>query len=151
MSALPAELRVLLLRTQGGDLVLPGGAVAEILRADGVIPPGPDTPAWLAGTLDWRGRQVPMTRLGEPEGPGRDIARRSHAVICFAPGGEARLPYLAIESPSLPHMVRVTAADLGPEPNKDAPRPLFAGRPLRLNGRSAWLLDLDALEQALLA
>jgi len=151
MSRLPTELRVLLLPTRGGDLLLPAGAVAEILRAEGARPPGPDAPAWLIGTLDWHGREVPLTRLVEREGSEPDAARRMHAVICLAPGGEARLPFLAIESLGLPHLVRVTAADLGPDPNTDTQPPPFAGRALRVKGRPAWLLDLDALVRALLA
>jgi hypothetical protein len=58
---------------------------------------------------------------------------------------------MAIESPGLPHLERVTVQDLGPEPSMDTSPPLFAARALRLTGRRAWLLDLDALERDLLA
>jgi chemosensory pili system protein ChpC len=146
MSALPEVLRVLLLPSDGAELMLPAAAVAEIVRAERLDPPAEGGPDWLAGTLPWRGLSVPVVRLVQ----GHD-ARRRHAVVCFAPSARGHLPFFAVESPGLPQLAKIGADVLAPEAEPQDNPPPFVLTDLRLNDRPVWLMDLDALERSLLA
>lgn len=146
MSTVHPDLRVLLLPNREGSLLLPVAAVVEILRPEGTLPPSPGAPGWLIGSLEWRGRQLPLVRVVERAGP-----VRPYAVVCCAPGGGTELPFLALESAGLPRLERVKLADLGPGLGAGAPPPLFTARAFSLSGKPTWLLDLGALEQALAA
>jgi len=141
------DLQVLVLPAPTADLLLPAGAVAEILRSETLGLPESGSPEWVIGTLQWRGQSVAVARLVPVDKRGH---RSSVVVVCFSPGGNRALPYLAIASPGLPRLERVTPKALGGEP--DAPPALlwFVRAPLRLGGQAAWLLDLWALERGLL-
>jgi chemosensory pili system protein ChpC len=141
------ELRVLLLPAESGELMLPAAAVAEIVRAGDLALPDPGSPPWLAGTMEWRGLRVPVARLAEPE---LGLRGRLHAVVCYAPSADPRLPFLAVESAGLPQLARVGAESLAPEEGERPTSPPFVLTPLSINGRPAWLMDLDALEASLL-
>lgn len=162
MSALPDELRVLLLPSAAGELLLPAAAVAEIVRVErpaaaagegGGEPEGEprSEPIELApcrlADLDWRGQRVPQMRLAAPTDTPRG---RGHAVVCFAPSADSRLPFLAIECRGLPHLERARPGFLLANPDAHASIPSFVSHALTLNGRPAWLVDLDALEAELL-
>ncbi|RNE90007.1 chemotaxis protein CheW [Marichromatium sp. AB32] len=140
------EVRVMLLPTQGRDLLVPASAVAEIVSAD-AVQPLPDTPEWLLGELQWRGRRVPAVAFAPPpEGQGRG---RAHArvVVCFMPAGNPALPFVALYSRGMPRLERAAPDNLITEQD---PHP-FALSALALGERHAWLPDFAALERALLA
>ena len=148
MSPSGTNLQVLVLSAAGADLLLPAGAVAEIVRAEDLEP----TPTlgfdWVSGTLPWRGQSVPVVRLADSLAPDD----RSHiVVVCLAPSGNPALPYLAILSPGLPHLERVIAERLAPDDGAPQAVPWYALTGLKFNGSPAWLLNLAALEQSLLA
>jgi hypothetical protein len=146
MSA-PDDIRVLLLRAAETELMVPAAAVAEILRSDILSAAPPGSPPWLAGLLDWRGCRVPVARLS----PSDEVRkRRLHAVVCFAPSADPALPFLAVESLSLPQLLRATPENLVLDNDERPALPLFTLAAVRLGDRAAWLADLDALERALL-
>lgn len=147
MTRAAADLQVLVLPGPGVDLLLPAGAVAEMVRGGDLGPPPAGAPDWVLGTLAWRGHPLAVCRLVEGAGPG---ASPSALVVCFGPSGNPALPYLAIASPGLPHLERVNATNLASESDPTQGGPWFVRSPLRLNGRPAWLLDLEALEGSLL-
>ena len=142
----PEQLRVLLLTGAGRELLVPAGAVAEIVRPEDLPRSPASGPDWLIARLGWRGLEVPLARLSPLTAttPGRD-----HAVVCFAPGGDSRLPFIAVECPGLPRLERVGPAGLAPD-ESESPASDFLSQAISVNGRPAWLVDLAALEQALL-
>ena len=146
-------LRVLLLPVSADpdpwDLLLPAAAVAEIVRADPMGEPGPRDPDWLRGYLGWRGLRLPLVRPTPFTWP----AGRAYAAVCFSPGGgESAAPFFAIESPGMPRLERVTPEGLSAETgNRAAAESLFIQVSLRVMGRPAGLVDLDALRHALQA
>lgn len=155
MSAVPGELRVLLLPVipppDPWDLLVPAAGVAELVRLEAPEPPGATAPDWLCGYLQWRGLRLPLIRPLVAAGPAGGALPRAYAAICVAPSGATVPPFFAIESPGMPRLERVTPAVLAP-PDPGAPLPdlgPFALAALRLRGRSAGLLDLEALERAL--
>ena len=152
MSESAAALRVLLLPLipppEPWDLLLPEAAVAELVRLEAAEPAGPGAPEWLRGYLPWRGQRLALVRAVPGDTPGDGGDRFRCAVVCLAPSGDPAAAFFAIESPGMPRLERVTAAMLSP----DAPAPSrgpFIRAALRLGGRPAGLLDLDAVERAL--
>jgi len=140
-------IRCLFIPTRLGELLVPGAAIAEIVRTAPLAPAGPDTPPWLIGALDWRGERIPVARLADST---NSTATRHHIVICFMPGADPRLPYAGIEFAGLPQLEPITAKTLDPEIEDRDTAPRFAAVPFKHNGKPAWFLDMDALEHALL-
>lgn len=148
MSYLPTDLRLLVLPASGANLVLPIGAVAEVVLTEEVRSPMHRVPDWVLGVLPWRGHGVPVAGLADcadSDGGPRAL------VVCVAPSGDPALPYLAIASPQLPRIERVAPYDLAPEDNEGEGVPWFATLSLRVKGSPAWLPNLAGLEKALLA
>jgi chemosensory pili system protein ChpC len=151
----PTPLRVLILPGYAAvdhwDPVLPAAAVAEILRTPILEPADGGVPDWLAGYIDWQGLRLPLIRPVNTVAGSEDRSGALHAAVCFAPGGAAQLPFFAIASPAVPRLEEVTPADLSAETRVPPPATgPFILTALRLAGRSAGLLDLDAIERALL-
>jgi chemosensory pili system protein ChpC len=141
------DLKILILPAPGADLLLPAGAVAEIVRGQDLGPPPEGVPDWIVGALAWRGHTLSVARLAQASASG---GRPDTVVVCFAPGRNPALPYLAIESPRLPRLEQVSPDHLAPEGDTPEGVPWFVREPLRLKGNPAWLLDLGAMERLLL-
>lgn len=133
-------------------LLLPAAAVAEVVRAASLEPPVPGAPDWLAGVLPWHGLQVPVVRLvgAEPLAAGPPAR---YVVVCQNAAGAPILPHFGLASPGLPHLEWVTPQTLAPELEAPAVAETGPFTPIALRhlGQPALLLDLEALELALLA
>ncbi|WP_295388074.1 chemotaxis protein CheW [uncultured Thiodictyon sp.] len=150
MSQHAQGLRVLLLPVSGDpdpwDLLLPASAVAEIVRAQPLEPPGSQAPPWLCGYLAWRGLRLPLVR---PTALAAAAGGR-YAAVCFAPTAGPATPFFAIESPGMPRLERVTPETLSAATGDPAAvDPSFIQVELRVLGRPAGLVDLEALQCAL--
>ena len=149
-------LQVLLLPVscdpQAWDLLLPAAAVAELVRAQPLEAPGPGAPQWLCGYLAWRGLRLPLVQPFAVSGPTGARVGQAYAAVCFAPAGEPAAPFFAIGSPGMPRLERVTPEILsaGTLNQAQAEGP-FIQVALHLLGRPAGLVDLDAVERAVLA
>lgn len=152
-AAQTGQVRGLLAPTgYGDDLLLPTTAVAEVVAYGGEARTRKAGPAWLVGDLDWRGQRVPLIDLGtapEDEAIPRsdtDIRRRRPCVlICFTPSGNKALSYIGFLLAGLPRLVRFGAEDLVPAKHS-MKRPFFLCA-LELQGRPAWVPDLDEAER----
>jgi len=78
----PVKLRVLLAPIPGGNLLLPGSVVAEVV---GFNPPDPfrDAPEWLLGELAWSGWRIPVVHFALLAGTGVDamVSPRSRILV----------------------------------------------------------------------
>jgi chemotaxis signal transduction protein len=157
MSRGTGGLRVVLLPATPGageaawEWMLPVAAVAEIVRSEGLAPPGPGAPDWLIGTCEWRGLVLPAVRLGAPPPSPELVADRRrlrpYLAICLGARRDPLLPFFAVECLGLPRLEGVAAEMLVPVQGE---RP-FALAALQINGRPASVLDLDSVEGRLLA
>jgi chemosensory pili system protein ChpC len=149
------ELRSLVAPTGVGDLILPAGAVAEVVAYDGEIGARPGGVDWLLGRLQWRNHRVPVMDLGRS----REVLdsgtasgyRRRHpsALICVTPSGNQALPYVGLLVAATPRLVRLRAADI--EPAAAGPERVFTLYHLEYLGQPAWVPDLDRIEREVLA
>ncbi len=100
---------------QKSNLVLPNGAVAEIIPYE-PLRRVPDTPDWFLGFLSWRGVQVPVASFEM-----LTVERASFSLVSVASAnlvivrtlGEAgEFSYMALVAQTLPRLVRVAPDEL---------------------------------------
>ncbi|MFY9974997.1 MAG: chemotaxis protein CheW [Chromatiaceae bacterium] len=143
----PVNLGVLLLSAPGGDLLVPVAAIAEVVRGQELGPRRAGYPDWVLGTLAWRGQSVPVARLSKPSVAD---SRLHTVVVCLAPSGAPTLRYLAIASPDLPRLERLSTGSLAPGQDESQEVPWYVLTGLTIDRGPAWLLNLAALERELL-
>ncbi len=137
-------VRCMLIPLERGQLLLPAATVVEVIayrEPAGFAP----APGWLLGSFPWQQRQIPLISFVQAISAGPEaVPARARIVLCKAPGGDPDLPYLALIAQAIPHMVRVDARCIEPEPEPETLGPLVL-RQVRINGESAWIPELEAL------
>lgn len=139
------ELRGVLVQTGTDRVLLPNATVAEVL-ARVPVSAIDGAPAWLPGTIDWHGWQVPLVAVPNLAGGERDrvLPTSKMVVLKTLTGGEA-MPYMALLTQSFPRLVSVPRDGLLADASEEA---LPAGVQMRvlLGEESAMLPDLEAIE-----
>jgi chemosensory pili system protein ChpC len=148
------EVRGLIAPTTQGNLLLPTAAVAEVVAYSGDVRVRKGEPAWFLGELDWRGQRPPLIDLGALGGdkavPGDTRApwRRPCVLVSFSLNGNKDLPYVGFLVADSPRLVRIRPGDLlSQETSEKHALVLYA---VELQGRSAWIPDLDEVERQVL-
>lgn len=143
-----AALRLLCWR-DAGWLMVPASAVIEVV-ADRPPRALADSPPWLLGAVEWRGRMLPAvaSRMPDPALAGTATPR---LLICVGPFGDRGVGLFAVRAATHPRLETVASADLSAAANDAAASAdeAIALRPLRWRGEPAAVLDLAALECAL--
>lgn len=143
------EIRGVLLPLKTGQLLLPNTSVAEVIGLRDPEQQGDAERPWLMGWFNWRHQTLPLVDfdrvLGERESA---VNTRARIAICHATGGNPKLPYIGLKLQAIPHLVRVTEEVIA-LPEGEVALPPMTLCQLQLNGREAWIPDLEALEQAL--
>jgi chemosensory pili system protein ChpC len=148
------EVRGIVAPTTDGILLLPMGAVAEIVTYDGQQVPKPGVPEWLLGELPWRGQKVPLINVASSAksasfaGDAGQRRRHPSALVCFTPNGNQALPYIALLLADTPRLVRLRSSDLAE--SAQAPDGLFVLYRLQCLGQPAWVPDFDEIERELM-
>jgi chemosensory pili system protein ChpC len=153
-AAQAGEVRGLIAPITQGNLLLPTAAVAEVVAYSGDVRVRKGEPAWFLGELDWRGQRPPLIDLGALGGdkavPGDNRApwRRPCVLVSFSLNGNKDLPYVGFLVSDSPRLVRIRPGDLlSQETSEKHALVLYA---VELQGRSAWIPDLDEVERQVL-
>ncbi|MFC1602790.1 chemotaxis protein CheW [Pseudomonadota bacterium] len=145
MNQIPLEVRSVLMPVKSGQLMLPNASVAEIAafrEADQLS----NCPDWLLGMISWRWKEIPLvcfdTLIGRPP---KKMGVRARIAICYALGGNAKLPFIGILTQSVPHLTRATEElmEVDPEPEELGDSII---QQVLVHGEKAWIPDLDAIE-----
>lgn len=144
----PAEIRGLLLPLNEHPLLVPNAAVAEIIDFHRLVSV-PDAPEWVAGVTEWRRRKLPVVRFERLLGEEVVASQRQRIVVCHTLNPEAKRPFVGIAASAIPRLTRVREEILVGEvlPDQWEGLPLCAA--LRIDGQSALIPDLPALEERL--
>lgn len=106
------ELASLLLPVQGTTLVLPNEAVAEVISHVQVNPIA-GAPAWMRGTIEWRGLALPLVSYERLNGM---QVRAAEPVLRVAVingiGGDERLPFFGLVTSGIPRPIRLQKDEL---------------------------------------
>ena len=107
MTAEDAELYSLLIPLEGERLIVPRACVAEVVRFS--IPDHEaGAHAWMLGTINWNGRQLPVVSF---EGAlGKDVPTatgRTRIVVFNAITGQLKTGFFGVLTQGFPQLVRV--------------------------------------------
>ncbi|HSG58076.1 MAG TPA: chemotaxis protein CheW [Woeseiaceae bacterium] len=107
MSTDETELYSLLIPLEGERLIVPRACVAEVVRFS--IPDHEaGAHAWMLGTINWNGRQLPVVSF---EGAlGKDVPQasgRTRIVVFYASTGQLKTGFFGVLTQGFPQLVRV--------------------------------------------
>ena len=107
------EIKCVILKINGDELLMPNASVAEIVPIKNIINVA-NKPGWMLGYLDWRGHSVPLISfeaMGNVRMP--SLATGSvKAAILFSIGEDSNLPFLSILMQDAPTVVNVKEEDI---------------------------------------
>ena len=142
-------VRCLALPIAGEQILVPNAVVAEVVAADTVSPLSGD-PAWLLGSLTWRGSVLPLVCMEAAVGGIRlEAGARSKIVILKSLSAREPLENFAVLVQGIPHQVLATDHTVTLESPINDGRP-FVAADLQVEGEQAFIPNLDAVEKALM-
>jgi chemosensory pili system protein ChpC len=143
------SLRALRMELQANDLLLPYSLVQEIIAWH---PPTAldSAPDWLLGSLDWRGRPLPVVSpdrlVGTASG---QLGRRAHVTVCSLMNPQSALPCVGLVSDQVPRLVRLQTHQLGITTDQ-VNHNYWAQETFTYEGSSVWLPNFTKLTEALM-
>ena len=144
------ELRGVLLPVGSRLLLLPNSAVAEVI---GYQEPsaGDSDPDWMLGSIEWRGRPLPVISFELAMGrPQSELgSQRARIAVLNTLSGNRSLPYIGVYTLGISRLARVTADNLSEESEEEQDSPLIL-ESVRINEQQAWIPDMDKLEELIL-
>lgn len=138
------SIRTLIIPLQGRNLLLPNVAVAEVVP---YMRPRPvaDAPAWLLGSINWRGLNIPLVSYdglyGSEVAGGIGQAR---IAVLNTVQPDSGLPFYALVTTGIPQLKRVNTEQL----QEQAERGAGALSQVQVGDVQALIPDLAALESA---
>jgi chemosensory pili system protein ChpC len=138
------SIRSLLIPSNGGQFLVPGAAVAEVINY--CTPQQLEhAPKWLLGLLDWRKIKIPLISLQEIMHLEPVVAENLRLVVFYGLHQPA-VPFYAIIATAMPHTYTVTAEILSSPMAVDKTGILAQ---LAIVEQMVWLPDLEYLESLL--
>lgn len=142
------EVRGFLLPLEDDLLLLPNRTVVEIIGYRDPEPLEKEMPDWYLGNISWQHVRIPLVSFDRPESGEKKRRYRSRIAICYTLNGNPNLPYIGILLSAIPQLARATEETVRLSERPEVPGD-FKSQQLRINGREAWIPDLDALERAI--
>jgi len=143
------SIHCLLIPILGEHLLLPNAAVAEVVpyadheKVDGA-------PEWFLGRMLWRDRHIPLIAFEAVTGGDLPpLQKQSRIAVLNTLNANTDLPYIGILTQGIPHLQVVQEPHMMRDEQPADPRASVADYVL-LNGESAVVPDLDALEDRLM-
>lgn len=149
MSNLSISVYSLLIPVSSDAMLLPNASVAELIgyAQPTELQKGPD---WCIGILSWRGVKVPLLSIEAVRGnPIAKADKNSRIAILNALGGDPRLPFFAVVTQGIPHLVQANQSIVSPLAG-DSGTGNGVLRKILVEGEPAMIPDLDALEAMIL-
>lgn len=141
------SVRSLLVQLQGGRLLVPNTALAEVTGYSEPIPVK-GSPEWFLGMVSWRGMLVPLVSFERLIG---DLSyqsepRRRRVAIFNTVNGNRNVPFVAVVSQGIPRLLQIRGDALSDGPAEQLPGVL---RQVVLEGQPAFIPDIDQIESSL--
>ena len=146
--AVSDRIKCLLLPMQNGTLLLPNSVVAEIVPAQRHQRPRQMGVDWLIGVIEWRGMKLPLISMESLFEPGeREFPTKTSFVVMHRLNQSPEFEYYAVCIDGIPHF-QFIGTEL-PEVGTAANHNRFVAHFVSIDGGSALIPDLDAVEQEL--
>lgn len=128
-------------------LLLPRACTAEVVPWSLPVPMR-GAPPWYVGSVTWNGRTLPLVSFEATLG--RPVAQptgRTRVVVLHAIGERLNDKHFGVLTQGFPHLVRLNADVVKPDPTRDFPdrSPVLCA--VRLLNESALIPDLEYLEE----
>lgn len=146
-SALPAEIRGVMLPVTRGYVLVPNTLMAEVITFAHPAPVA-GAPAWLLGRLGWRGWRLPVLAFSVfTDVVEHEPTDSTRVAILKALGGHPRLPYFGVLTQGFPRLTLIA-----PDTLADAKPTDLSGvkQEVRVREDAAWIPDLAYIEDRLL-
>ncbi|MEM1410916.1 MAG: chemotaxis protein CheW [Pseudomonadota bacterium] len=141
------EIRTLVAPMPGGNILIPGSMIAEVVN---YLDPEPfhEGPDWLLGEVRWNGWQLPVVNLALLAGTTEDEAAppRARVLVVKTLSVEASVLHIGMIIDGLPKLKNVTTANLE-EKDTDTPTGIFSH--VVVDDEQAVIPDLDKLALAI--
>ena len=138
-----SEIRALLAPMPGGNILLPGSMIAEVVN---YLDPEPfhEGPDWLLGEVKWNGWQIPVVNVAVLAGTAPDdaVPPRARVLVVKTLSVEASVLHIGMIINGLPRMKSVTRANLV-EAEGETPEGVFSH--VSVEDQPAVVPDLDKL------
>jgi len=143
------RLKCLLLPLQSGTLLLPNSVVAEIVPAQRHHRGGDSSrPDWYIGHIEWRGTSLPLISLESLfDSVAREFPAKSSFVVLHRLQDTDGEDYYAVYIDGIPHFQFVDEAAV--QTLSTAPNMPYIAHEVSIDGASAMIPDLDAVERKL--
>jgi chemosensory pili system protein ChpC len=146
MAAEPSELRAILAPISGGQILLPGSVIAEVIEL-AELRTFKDAPGWLIGEVDWQDWRVPIVSFAvlsgttDTERPGA----RSRVLVIKSLAESGNCPYIGILISGVPRLSVISATSLG-KPKRVPAHPCVYRR-VTIEQQKTLIPDLDTLAE----
>lgn len=150
MAAAREELYAVLVSLAGDTLLLPNAAVAEVVTPDRMVPAPDGAPPWLAGTVPYNNRPLPVVQFEMLNGGGRpERTRRTRLAVVHAISDRVRAGHYAIVCQGYPHLVTLNRTALRKEPLVSTDQEGVVLARVSIANTSALIPNLEAIEAQL--
>lgn len=145
MAVIQDKVRGLMVPLAGRTLLVPNVAIAEVMPFIEPQTAGDDAPDWLLGHIDWRGHRLPLISVEAVQGdPCPAIDRETRVAVINTIKGEGGVPFYAIITRGIPHLVRLGEEDVESTGALEPARGELAR--VVVDRERATIPDLDTLE-----
>lgn len=141
-----ADIHSLLLPVQGGQLLLPSAAVAEIVEyhAPTVVE---DAPSWCLGKVSWRGLQIPLLSYEAFVGDELPAEQsRLRIAVLNTLNRNADSPFVGVVLRGIPRLLTVGAGNVAVASDVEPVGGVLSR--VQAGGEAAMIPDIDALERS---
>ena len=144
------ELYAVLVSLASDTLLVPNAAVAEVVSAEQLEPPGDGLPPWVAGRVTYNNRQLTVIRFEVLNGgaAGED-ARRTRLAILQPVTTALRTGQYAIVCQGYPHLVTLNRAALRKEDVLSSDNADVVLTRVSIANTNALIPNLEKIEQLL--
>ncbi len=142
-------LKCLLLPLESGTLLLPNSVVAEIVPAQRHRRGSGTLPEWYIGHIEWRGTSLPLISLESlADSAAREFpAKMSFVVLHRLSDATDDEDYYAVSIDGIPHFQFIDETAM--QPVSTVPNNPYVAHEVNIDGASAMIPDLDAIERKL--
>lgn len=133
-------------------LLVPSAVVAEVIAyAEPLAMPG--VPAWVLGSVDWRGRSIPLVSMDAAMGGAAGVAavRRTRIVVLRTLDAHPEMPLYGLLASGTPRILQASAESLHRVEAGAGMPPYVLERVAVAGTETALIPDLDRLQGSLLA
>jgi chemotaxis signal transduction protein len=146
------QIKCLILPLEGGSLVVPNAAVAEVLQSQPLREPAESAPTWVCGTLQWQDSpELPVVAFemlcGQEPSVETEHRHDASVVVLHALAGLPKVHHYGVRISGVPSFEFIDTANLAAADDQSANCDFVASR-VYVKGVTAFIPDLEEIEAA---